>query len=358
MPWMKFIGSRMILLLTLTLFLATSCQKDLDSDNVKITDPPTITNPTNKDFTKNKMDHLSPFGNVNSGLVSEKEVREVIQAKELLRALIKESLIQLLFNHDFNPLMPQINTRMACTTCSEPDCGCPFQDTSLDPNINVFPQLLALKYYNSNAADCTCTLATSPNGLQVTGEMRIRFSDNFTTTGHYITLYPQDDFTVDGYDIDADSIRIQQRTINGANDTIVYRLKNLVNIAVSKNGDTTRVNGSGTKSDLKIVDVNNNHGSIENAYGLLDDTFCMTLRSLVIQCSNGESVIANSSEDLIYDTACDNIQDGMVNLTTIPPGGFGFGDLVATYDYGAPATGSDPGICDDSIKVTIPLPSD
>ncbi len=357
MPWIKNNGSRIIFLLAVILFLTPSCKKDQVSDKEKITEPPTVSNPTNKDFTKHQLENPTTFGDLNYGLVGDKEVGEIVNATELLRALIKESLIQLLFNHDFNPLMPLINTRVACTVCTEPDCGCPYQDTSLDPNIAVYPQLLSLKYYKSDASDCTCTLATSPSGLQVMGEMQIRFSDDFNTTGHYITLYPQDDFTVDGYDIDADSIRIQQKIINGTSDTIIYRLRNLANIAVSKDGDTTTVNGTGTKSELKIVDVNLNHGSIDNAYGLLDDIFCMTLKSLQIHCANGESVIANSSEDLVYDMACDNIQDGIVNLTTIPPGP-GLGDLVATYDYGAPATGSDPGVCDDIVTTTYPAPSD
>lgn len=328
----------------ISMVFVLSCSKD------KLSNPTPL--PTTPNDNK-EIAEVHPGYNTDNTyipVISQKEVNEIIYAKELLRALIKESLIQLLFNSHFNPDMPLINTRMTCTNsnCLLPDCGCPFQDESLDPDINVFPQLISLKYYDAN--DCTCTLATSPTGLEVFGEMQIKFSDPFSTTGHKITLYPQDDFIVDGYDIDGDSIELEN--IFGEVDTTLYNITALENVTVTRNGDVTDFNSIGSKSKLYIVDVGSNHGDIANAYGLLDDIFRLRLRKLSVTCSNGETIMANSSEDLVYDMACSSIEDGMVIVTDDN------NNLVATYDYGAPAMGSDPGVCDDSILVTIPTIGD
>ncbi|MFK8005479.1 MAG: hypothetical protein AB8H03_03875 [Saprospiraceae bacterium] len=318
-----------------------SCSKD------EITKP---TNPSNQSIPSNPknsitddfqgLSHEIPY----TPILTTKEVNEVIQAKELLRTLIKESLIQLLFNSHFNPNMPMIDTRMACMTCPEADCGCPYQDESLDPDINVFPQLLSLKYYDPEG--CDCTLITSPTGLEVHGEIRIKFSDPFDTLGHKLTLYPQDNFIVDGYDIDADSIELEN--LFGDAGMTLYKISALENVTVTRNGDVTNFNSIGGKSRFTIIDVGLNHGSINNAYGLLDDIFRLRLRQLSITCSNGETVTANSGEDLIYDMDCSSIEDGMVDIFDST------NTRIATYDYGAPAMGSDPGVCDDSILVTIP----
>jgi len=374
MPWININGSRIIFLLAFTLFLTPSCQKDQSpTDNGITIEPPIIENPVEKDFPKDQINITSPeAGHVFTDFITEKEVREIIKLKELLRALIKESLVQLLFNHNFNPLMPEINTRMACVTCTQADCGCPFQDpdSSNDPDPGVYPKTISLKYYEPNAADCTCILATSPSGLAVTGEMILEFSADFTTGGHSITIKPQDDFTVDGHDIDADEITITQSGSNLER----YNITTIDNVVVTKDGvETKAISIDGGKSRITITDVNNNHGSIDNAFGLLDDIFTMRITNLVLECGNGEQVIAQSTEDLIYDMTCDNIQDGIVEVYECstgggdlggglgPGGGLGGpggssssctqGALVATYDYGAPAGPGETAVCDDEIDI-------
>lgn len=327
----------------ISMILIFSCTKDKVSNPNFQPNPPNNPNSVAEVFPD--LEHEIIF----SPVIAEKEIKEIIQAKELLRTLIKESLIQLLFNSHFNPNMPQIDTREACVTCPQGnDCGCPYQDESLDPDISVYPQLLSMKYYDPDG--CTCTLLTSPTGLEVTGELRIKFSDPFTTPNHILTLYPQDDFMVDGYDIDADSIELEN--IFGIIDTTIYNITALENVTVTRNGDVTNFNSIGNKSKFTIVDIGANHGSIANAYGLLDDIFKLRLKKLSITCSNGETVMANSTEDLIYDMDCNTIQDGFVFISDVN------NSTVATYDYGVPAMGTDPGVCDDSILIVIPTTGD
>ena len=295
-------------------------------------------------------DNLSkPVEDATTPIITKKEVHEIIDATELLRVLIKESFTQLLYNHDFNPLMPQIPTRLTCNTCSHADCGCPFQDTSLDPNLNVYPQILAMKYYEPNQADCTCTLA---NGLRVTGEIRLTFSTSFATGGHIITMEPQDDFEVDGYDVDATKIELTNTNMSGTLTT--YNITALDNVVITKNGAATTFSSIGSKSKFVIDDIGNNHGNIANAFGLLDDKFKLTMDELKVTCSNGESVVGYTISDLEYNMNCDNIQDGKMELRE-PIVGSGpmatGGGLLATYDYAAPnALGS--GVCDTIITVT------
>lgn len=358
MPWININGSRIIFLLAFILFVP-SCQKDQVSTNGTTEKTPTILKPVVKESNQ-LIDETLASSFTTKNLISEKEVREVIQLKELLRSLIKESLIQLLLNHDFNPLMPQIDTRVACTTCtSSPtnDCGCPFQDPSTNPNPTAYPKTISLKYYN-DVADCTCNMINPTSvGLPVMGTMNIEFSAPFTTSFHTIKLYPQNDFTVDGYEIRGTEIELTQF---GNLDT--YRITNIDNISVTKNGDVTLATGISNKSRVTVTDINNNRSDIANAFGLLDDIFTMYIEDLVIVCSNGESVLANSSEDLVYDMACDNIQDGIIVLNeTLPgpfPGTYLAGDFVAEYDYGAAAPGDPEGECDDVIEVTLPVPGD
>ena len=62
----------------------------------------------------------------------EKEINKIIQSKELLLTLIKESLLQLSFNSHFNPVISEINTRVSCITFPQGyDLGCPYQDENL-----------------------------------------------------------------------------------------------------------------------------------------------------------------------------------------------------------------------------------
>ena len=355
-----------LVLIALSLF---SCKKDKEIQPIKNPETTVITPATDKTITTGPEI-------IQNNLVGEKEVREVIKVTELLHKLIKESLTQLLYNHDFNLLMPQVDTRENCETgsCNEgrPNCGCPYQSIASSSNASTYPKVVTLQYFDpDNVTECACELPTvnsSGIGLKVEGEMDIRFSGSFLDNDIYITLYPDDNFTVDGYDIDADSIRIQS-VGSATGSEVSYALVNIEKVRVTKDGETTEAyyigtptnpldptalsgpSTNGNKSTLILTDVNNNHGSpTALAFGLLDDITELTLVNLSLECANGQRVRANSvaDEPIIYDMACDNIQDGIVNLVQGRRS-----TLVATYDYGASLPGTPHGTCDDEIEIDI-----
>jgi len=103
-----------------------------------------------------------------------------------------------------------------------------------------------------------------------------------------------------------------------------------------------------SNSFLTIIDTDNNHGVANNGFGLLDDVYKLDLVDLSVTCSNTVTVIENTTESLIYDFACDCIQDGEV-VMEIP--GLCSCDYPR-YDYGYvdPSTGQSSGECDDLIR--------
>lgn len=342
--------------------LIVSCKKDkIEQQPEVITQP----NPTNHENSITEISNSDPQVLSSIDFIGEREVRNVIDAKEVFRKLIRESFTQLFLNSHFNPNMPPIETRVACVNCTEPDCGCPAQ---MDVAGAGTAHVLTLKYFTDDASCSACTLA--PSGLNVSGELIIDFSADFSTAGHVIKLLPQANFQVDEFDIDGGEIEISETGSSGLNTT--YDIVAVRNISVTNTltNETTVADGIGNKSKIIINDVNNNHGMPANAFGLLDDKFKLVIENLMITCSNTEQVFANSVEDdatgefdtLFYDMDCEMIQDGSIQLNKIetifiPPFGPTIdrpGDLVATYDYGASAAGDPDGTCDDIINVTIP----
>lgn len=321
----------------------------------------TSPNPTQIEPPKPDLFNTNGDIGIHTPIIGDKEVQEIIKTTELLRALIKESLTQLLYDHNFNSAMPAFDFREPCNSCPDGgtnDCGCPFHDASQDAIDNgngTYPETVVLKYYDPDG--CVCTLSS---GLEVTGEVSITLDLPFSDPDHTISIVPNNaNFTVDGYDLDATEILLDFRRIS-TDGNKEYRITALNQLAVTKDGETTTVNGApGSRSLLTIIDqgVSHGDGDLTNAFGLLDDQLILDLIALDIHCSNGVTVEANTldNEDLIYDMSCNNIQDGMIELTDRKGTETeDDDDVVVTYDYGAPATGGDAGVCDDEITITYP----
>jgi len=346
-----------IALITLTLY---SCQKDNEVSETIPTNPTTTNNPTttHQEPAVDVIDVL--FEDEVQAIIGPNEIKGSIKAKALVRDIIKESFMQLILNHDLNPLMP-LNQRTNCPSCPDEWCGCPIHEyvtDTLSGGGGTYPAIINLHYQDQS----TCSACTSPlSGLDIGGSIVVMVSDPLGTMGHTITILPSDNFTIDGHDLDADVIQLTNQFIDGSATPpeSYYTFTGLSNMRVvnPSNDTTTFVSLDQNFSFLKITDTGTNHGNFANGFGLLDDVYSLDLVDLVVECSNGQQVTESTTESLIYDMTCDCIQDGivemvdpnLVDLSATPP----VTGVVAIYDYGYNAAGN-PGECDDKILMTIP----
>ena len=361
-------------LITLVLY---SCQKDEVTD--PFTNNPTVSENPTETYDEPEMTIVvgeTPNDGTVTGLpIGVKEAKEVMKVKAILKDIFKETFMQLIINHDFNPAFPALNLREPCSCPGGPggatitDCGCPAQAASA--STGSYPQTITLVYCQTDCSDCTLS-----NGQTVSGNIDITFTASFSDpNGHTITIVPQSNFMIDGYSVTATDIILMgppgpainpaSTSASGFNENF-YMIQSINGLTVTDpSGGVTTVDNPGFLtggSILTIADVGDNHGSINNAFGLLDDMFFITIAesdALTVHCSNGETVQEYTSQPIVYDMACSCIQDGTVVMTDENAAGEQVPIMTYYYGYdgtidvttGDPVTcpAACPGACDDAI---------
>ena len=286
--------------------------------------------------------------------------------------------MQLIVNHNFNPAFPPIDYRTPCNCpgaglggATIIDCGCPEQLNS-DP-VGTYPQLVTLSYLSPSCSSCTL----APSGLVISGNIDVSFSAPFDDpAGHTITIVPQPNLMIDGYGVTATEITLfgPPGAINPAStspsgfDENFYLFQSINGLTVTDpSGGVTTVTNPGFLSGgsfLSIADVGDNHGTITNAFGLLDDIFSINIdesEALTVTCSNGATVQEFTSVPVTYDMTCPCVQSGTVVMTETNASGEEV--PIMTYHYGydgtvdvitgdpVPCPTACPGNCDDKILV-------
>jgi len=314
---------------------------------------------------------------IDNGLpIGIKEAKEVMKIKSVLKDIFRETFMQLIINHDFNPAFPALDYRTPCscpgsgpggTTIT--DCGCPAQTASAATG--TYPQTVTLTYCTTSCNDCTL----APSGKVVSGNVDVTFSAPFTDPGgHTITIVPQSNFMIDGYAVSATDITLMgppgatsTNPTTGLEENF-YLFQSINGLSVTDPaGATTQVCNTGFLSGgsyLSIADVGSNHGSINNAFGLLDDIFTISIvesEAICVICSNGETIKQYTEDPIEYDMSCSCIQSGTVVMIDDVPNANGENVPLMTYYYdyngaidittGEPITCpvACPGECDDFI---------
>ena len=300
----------------------------------------------------------------STAIIGIKEIKEVIKVKSILKDIFRETFIQLIINHDFNPAFPAFDYRTPCNCpgagpggITIMDCGEPAQNASQPTG--TYPQTLTLTYLKD---DCTPAIL-QPSGKVVSGDIDITFSAAFSDpSGHSITIVPKDNFEIEGHSVSSAGITISSDPSNnfpgggpGGLDFSQYSIDNINMLTVtSPTGATTIIDGAGplTSAGLGVVDVGSDHGMINNAFGFLNDFFILDIPesdALTVHCSNGQSVMQHTSQPLIYDMNCPCVQGGKVIMKDEITG-----VTLFTYHYdsdGSGPLGNFPGTCDDKILV-------
>lgn len=225
--------------------------------------------------------------------------------------------------------MPGLKGRHQQLTAS-----CP--ETSLSSNTN-YPTTMTLDY------GAGCNPIMSPGELIISGVLEIVFSGPMDQPETTVTLRPQDNFVVGGYDIDvSDPDALTFYTGSGFD----YEMTILEgeNVSVTDaNGSVTEV-GQIAPGNVLLYD---NNGTDGGPLDILDDTFWFSFDEISMSCGNGSQLTVIGEEELMYSLECECIQDGRVSI-------YEQRELVNTSDFGYSEDGEE-GSCDDQILVTTPI---
>jgi len=300
------------------------CQKEKDINNdiiVEIT--PDDDSPT--DDPTDPMD--DPSSETSGSTVDAPNVAYTQCAKNfvLINKMLKKLLIETYVQSALTD-MPGFHSGEADTRDMCPDA------TLSDPT--NYPTTLMLDYGAGG-----CSPAT---GLTVAGDLEVDFTDEVGAAGTVITIRPQDNFSVSGYDIDVSGPNALVLTAD-ATDPELFSLAigSGENITITDpSGATTQATSIGTNS--LVYDDN---GTNDDPTDILDDIFEFEFEDLEIACGDGTNLTMQSEEPLVYDLMCDCIEAGVVES-------FEGRDLIQTIDFGYPATGGEDPVCDDEIEVT------
>ena len=327
--------------LALIALVLYSCQKDELSE----TNPTTTENPTTvheepeMEITVGETPNDGIHG---TSVIGMKELKETMKAKLLLKDIFKETFLQLIINHEFNPAFPSIPRNTDCDPSGNgicegagPNnqdlmiCGCPGDNTtflSSNPTpANPGPAMVELSYRRGD--DCSpCSLALDPGSNRtIQGNLLVVFSAPFSDPNHIISIVPQDNFMIDGFSVQASDIQIQYDAANSnpsaAVPVSVYNFNAINNLVITDpDGNETTLNNTTpfTNSTLTVLDEGEAHGSLFNAFGLLDDIFRIDIPeedAISVTCSNGQVVKQYTAPGsaLTYDMECSCVANGVVH---------------------------------------------
>jgi len=136
--------------IALIILVIYSCQKENDLTPTQ----PNPTTPTTP-FQEPNVDVKDvPLDVGFTGPIGLKEIKGSIKGKSLVKDIIKEAFMQLLLNHDLNPMMPPAY-RVACSCNPLMECACP--NPELIPNSSgmTYPAKLILHYQDATTCQET-----------------------------------------------------------------------------------------------------------------------------------------------------------------------------------------------------------